>query len=109
VAITLVVSALGPQAFVMHQNLARVLDPSLVAPGGQAGIDLGYGMTLGDDAIPDLVAALQVVPPVDGSTLLRQLQLRRDELELDSAGANPLSWNVAREQAREALAHLPAP
>ena len=35
-----------------------------------AGIDLDYGMTLGDDAIPDLVAALRVVPPVEGSTLL---------------------------------------
>ena len=66
-------------------------------------------MTLGDDAIPDLVAALRVVPPVDGSTLLRQLQLRREELELEAAGANPLSWNLARERAREALALLPAP
>jgi hypothetical protein len=109
VAMTLAVSALGPQAFVIHQNLARVLDPSLVAPGGQAGIDLDYGMTLGDDAIPDLVAALQVVPPADGSTLLRQLQMRRDDLEGEAAGVNPLSWNLARERALEALAHLPAP
>lgn len=107
VAVTLAVSALGPQAFVMRQNLARVLDPSLVASGGEAGIDLSYGMTLGDDAIPDLVAALNVVPAVEGSTLLYQLRLRRDELELEAASASPLSWNLARERAREALTHLP--
>jgi hypothetical protein len=107
VAITLAVTAIGPQAFVMHQNLARVLDPGLVPPGGHAGIDLQYGLTLGDDAIPDLVAALAIVPEPDGSRLLRQLQLRREELKRDAASAGPLSWNLARERAREALTRLP--
>ena len=108
VSITLAVTAIGPQAFVMHQNLARVLDPSLVPPGGHAGIDLEYGMTLGDDAIPDLVAALAIVPAPEGSTLLDQLQVRREELERETASEGPLSWNLARERAREALARLPA-
>jgi hypothetical protein len=107
VAITLAVTALGPQAFVMHQNLARVLDPGLVPPGGHSGIDLQYGMTLGDDAIPDLVAALAIVPAPEGSTLLYQLHLRREELEREATGESPLSWNLARERAREALARLP--
>jgi hypothetical protein len=107
VSITLAVTAIGPQAFVMHQNLARVLDPTLVPPGGRPGIDLHYGMTLGDDAIPDLVAALAIVPTPEGSTLLRQLQLRREELDRDTASKGPLSWNLARERAREALARLP--
>ena len=106
-AVTLVVSAIGPQAFVMDQNLARALDPGLVAPGGHAGLDLGYGATLGDDAIPDLVAALQVVPEADRSVLLPLLRLRRDELELEASTAGPLSWNLARSRAREALALLP--
>ena len=109
VAVTLAVSAIGPQAFVMHENLARVLDPALVAPGGEAGVDLAYGMTLGDDAIPDLVATLGVVPSSAGSTLLRQLRLRREELEESSATASPLSWNIARQRALEALRRLPAP
>jgi hypothetical protein len=108
-AVTLAVSALGPQAFVMHQNLARVVDPSLVAPGGHPGIDLSYGVSLGDDAIPDLIAALAVLPALDGSILLSQLQLRRDELEREAAAPGPLSWNLARERAREALSHLPSP
>jgi hypothetical protein len=64
-------------------------------------------MTLGDDAVPDLVAALALVPAPEGSTLLDQLHLRREELERDTASQGPLSWNLARERAREALARLP--
>jgi Domain of unknown function (DUF4173) len=108
VAVTLLVSALGPQAFVMRENLARVVDPSLVASGGSAGFDLPYGLTLGDDAVPDLVAALAVVPPGEREALLVQLELRRDELAADPATASSLSWNLAREQARAALSGLPA-
>ena len=109
IAATLVVSAIGPQAFVMRENLARVVDPTRVAPGGEPGIDLAYGLTLGDDAIPDLVAAMAVVPVPDGSVLLQQLELRRDELAREAAAAGPLSWNLAREQARAALARLATP
>lgn len=109
VVISLAVTAIGPQAFVMHQNLARVLDPSLVPPGGHSGIDLQYGMSLGDDAIPDLVVALTIVPAPEGSSLLYQLRLRRDDLEREAVGASPLSWNLARERARAALSRLPGP
>ncbi len=107
VGITLAVTAIGPQAFVMHQNLARVLDPALVPPGGRAGLDLEYGMTLGDDAIPDLVAALAIVPAPERAMLLDQLQVRREELRRDSASKGPMSWNLARERAREALSRIP--
>lgn len=107
--VTLLVSALGPQAFVMDQNLARVLDPSLVAPGGHAGLDLDYGMTLGDDAIPGLITALGIIPAQERSALLSQLRLRRDALVLETATEGPLSWNLARARARDALALLPAP
>jgi hypothetical protein len=53
------------------------------------------------------VAALQVVPEADRSVLLTLLRLRRDELELEASTAGPLSWNLARSRAREALALLP--
>ena len=53
-------------------------------------------------------------PELDGlfgehprETLLGILRLRRDELAADVASAGPLSWNLARTRAREALAHLP--
>lgn len=106
-AVTLAISAIGPQAFVIHQNLARALDPGLVAAGGHAGLDVGYGMTLGDDAIPDMVIALDVVASEDRRTLLSLLRSRRDELAAEAATAGPLSWNLARTRAREALAQLP--
>jgi Domain of unknown function (DUF4173) len=109
VAVTLAVSVLGPQAYVMHANLARVLDPSLVAPGGYAGLDIYYGLTLGDDAIPDLVAAMAVLDERVSADLRIILTQRAAELEQESQGMGPLSWNLAREQAREALAQLPGP
>ncbi len=105
-AVTLVVSAMGPQAFVMHENVARALDPTLIAAGGHAGLDVGYGATLGDDAIPDLVAALAVIPESERQMLEFMLRLRRDELEAEARTAGPLSWNLARTRAREALALL---
>jgi hypothetical protein len=107
VAVTIVVSALGPQAFVMHENVARVLDPGLVPPDGKTGLDLDYGLTLGDDAIPDLVSALAVLPPEDRATLLALLGQRREELEAEAKAAGPLSWNLARNRAQDALANLP--
>lgn len=108
--VTLAVSAIGPQAFVIHQNLARVVDPGLIAEGGHTGLDISYGVTLGEDAIPDLVRALDVVGYTDRQALLDLLRLRRAELEAEAeaAGAGPQSWNLARIQAREALARLPA-
>jgi len=109
VGVTLAVSAIGPQAFVMHQNVARVLDPSLVAPGGSAGLDIDYGLTLGDDAIPELVAALSALPDAQRGFLLTNLQVRRDELAAEIRDANPLAWNLARVRARDALSSLPAP
>lgn len=107
-AVTLAVSAIGPQAFVMHENVARALDARLVAPGGHAGLDLTYGVTLGEDAIPDLVLALAVIPGDERAALLDRLRELRVALEAEAPVAGPLSWNLARSRAREELAHLPA-
>ena len=38
--------------------------------------------------------------------LVFMLRLRRDELEAEARTAGPLSWNLARTRAREALALL---
>ena len=107
VAVTLAVSALGPQAFVMRENLARVLDPGLVPPGGHSGFDAGYALTLGDDAIPALVAALDRLPADQRPTVIRELAFRRAALERDTGSRGWLAWNLSREQAREALGRLP--
>ena len=109
VGMTLAVSAIGPQAFVIHENVARVLDPSLVAPGGSPGLDVDYGLTLGDDAIPDLVAALPALRDDERGFVVPALQVRRDALAAEMRDEGPLSWNLARTRARDALAALPAP
>ena len=107
VAITLGVSAIGPHAFVTHENLARVLDPTLVAPGGHAGFDASYVLTLGDDAVPDLVAALAYLPARERDLVLRDLEWRRSQLATDPTSLGWASWNLARERARQALGELP--
>jgi hypothetical protein len=107
VAITLGVSGLGPQAFVTSQNVARVLDPSLVPPDGYPGLDLEYLLTLDDDAIPALVASLGALGPSVRGRVLVALVARRDELAAEAARAGPASWNLARERARELLSTLP--
>lgn len=106
-AVTLAVSAIGPQAFVIHENVARVIDPTLVAPGGRAGLDVDYGLSLGDDAIPDLVMVLPLLPDWERGVLLQGLRHRRDGLAAEVARESPLSWNLVRTRAREALASLP--
>jgi len=107
VAITLGVSGLGPQAFVTGQNVARVLDPSLVPPDGYPGLDLEYLLTLDDDAIPALVASLDALGPSGREKVLVALVARRDELAAEAVRAGPVSWNFARERARALLSTLP--
>lgn len=107
IAVTLAASVVGPQAFVTRENLARVLNPGLVAPGGYAGFDTDYILQLGDDAIPDLVAALAYLPPADRASVMPRLRLRQQQLRLDPTTQSPFAWNLARERARAALAELP--
>jgi two-component system sensor histidine kinase BaeS len=107
VAVTLAISAIGPQAFITHENLARVAEPGRVAAGGYTGFDADYVLSLGDDAIPDLVAALAYLPSTDRTAVLARLRTRQQELGFDAATKSPLAWNLARERARAALAELP--
>ena len=109
VAITLVVSAIGPQAFVMEQNIARILDPSLVPEGGYSGFDVSYAISLGDDAVTQLVASLGALPESVRDHVLAALRERRRSLDAESASTAWQAWNLSREQARAALRSLPEP
>jgi hypothetical protein len=106
IAVTLAVSVIGPQAFVTQQNVARALDPSLVPPGGHSGLDIEYAATLGDDAIPALVAALPRLDAASQAALIAALDRRRAELQADPRDAAWQAWNQARERARAALETL---
>jgi hypothetical protein len=102
----LVANAVGPQGFVAVRNLERALDPSLVPPGGRVGLDEAYLSTLGDDAVPAMVAALPDLPGPDQLAVRTHLLERRRELASDPSLAGWPAWNLAREQARAALQAL---
>jgi hypothetical protein len=106
VAVTLLVAAIGPQAYVTRQNLARALDPGLVPAGGHSGFDAEYAATLGADAVPLLVEALPRLDPGSRATLLTTLEARRVELASDQASRAWPAWNLSRERARAALETL---
>ncbi len=97
----------APAGFVAARNVARIIDPSLVPPDGQATLDAAYLGVLPDDAIPVLVAALPALPEVERRDVERMLERRRAELRSDPAYSSPAAWNLGREQAREALDTLP--
>ncbi len=105
VAILLVVNVVGAQRHVAEANVARLLDPSLVPVDGRRGLDLDYATTLGDDAVPALIAALPTLPEADRAWLTIHLEYRWQELNRPPATAWP-AWNLARERARAALATL---
>ncbi len=105
VAILLAVNVVGAQRHVAEANVARLLDPSLVPPDGRRGLDLDYATTLGDDAVPALIAALPALPEANRSWLMLHLEYRWQELNWSEATAWS-AWNLARERARAALATL---
>ena len=107
IAILLAVNAVGPSRLIAEQNVARVVDPSLVPADGMTGLDVTYATRLGDDAIPALVTVLAALDPADRSELLRRLGDRREVL-LDGEATGWPSWNLGREAAKAALATLPA-
>jgi hypothetical protein len=108
IAVIFAVTAIGPQAFITRQNVARALDPSLVPPEGKDGLDVGYVSGLGAGAIPVLVEALPRLDAGTRSTLLAALEVRRTQLDGERPTQQWSAWNLERAQARDALRTLPA-
>ena len=93
---------IAPAAFVAERNLQRIIDPSLVPPDGEAALDADYLGVLPDDAVPVLVAALPRLPTSEAYRIRNVLE-RRERTLTEAAYQTPLSWNLGRERAREAL------
>jgi hypothetical protein len=106
VAILVAINVVGPARLIAEQNVARLLDPSLVPADGRTGLDVQYARLLGDDAVPALVTALPALAGADRADLQQLLDNRRRALA-DSATAGWPSWNLGRELARQALTSLP--
>ncbi len=100
-------NVLAPSAFVAARNVERVIDPTLVAPGGHAGLDATYLGVLPDDAVPILVEALPRLPAREQQAVQAILHERKAELATDPAFASPAAWNLGRERAKASLATLP--
>ena len=99
----LALTLIGPVRFITEQNVARALDPSLVPPNGSSGLDVSYAVSLGDDAIPELVRVLPALDEPSAQLLGDSLSFRLDELESDPGLNAWQAWNAGREAARDAL------
>ncbi|HEY3335759.1 MAG TPA: DUF4173 domain-containing protein [Candidatus Limnocylindrales bacterium] len=98
------VNVVGPQAFVTDRNLERALNPSIVPAGGRTGLDADYLSTLGDEAVPAVVAAYPSLPTDARRALEAFLVARRTALAAESGLHGWPAWNLTRERARAALA-----
>jgi hypothetical protein len=96
-------SVLGPARFITEQNVARVLDPTLVPEHGLSGIDTSYALSLGDDRIPDLVRVLPALEGEEGRYVRDELGFRLSQLRSDPGLSSWQAWNLGRDRARTAL------
>ena len=106
VVVLVAINVVGPARLIAEQNVARLLNPSLVPADGRTGLDVSYARLLGDDAVPALVAALPGLDITSRSDLIRLLDQRKLALTDGSTTGWP-SWNLGRELARQALTELP--
>ena len=90
---------IGPVRLVTEQNIQRALEPELVAPGGETGLDIYYLVSLGDDALPLLAEHFCDLPITDAAAV-HALEARTQQLADDEDGKAWQAWNLSREQAR---------
>jgi hypothetical protein len=103
IGVLLAINVVGPSRLIAEQNVARVLDPSLVPPDGRSGLDVSYVAALGDDAVPALVRVLPALSGADQAELRSQLVERRFALDEPGTDEGWPSWSLGREVAKEAL------
>ena len=103
VAVALCVNVMGPSGHIARANLARVIDPSGLPDDAQRSLDVWALWSLGDGAVPDIVARYDAVPESDRRRLFDALHdhTRRRDL---SRAPDWRAWNLDRERARAALA-----
>jgi hypothetical protein len=93
---------IGPVRYVAEQNVARAVNPELVAPGGEEGFDMWYLASLGDDAIVVLAESLPRLPAAADRVSVAEV-LKGRAFFLDAADRSWQAWNLSRERARTLL------
>jgi hypothetical protein len=109
VTMVVALAAVGPVGFIADRNLERALDPTLVPAAGRTGLDAAYVASLGDDAVPALVATFRRLPAEDARLVRQALARRWAVLRDDPFENDPAAWNLGRERARAALLALFGP
>jgi hypothetical protein len=87
---------IGPVRFIAEQNVARAIDPSLVPPGGESGLDVYYLSWLGTDADIVMAESLAQLPLQEQDEVEEVLEFTAFDL-----GQNPYldawqGWNLSR-------------
>jgi Domain of unknown function (DUF4173) len=100
--VALAVNLIGPSGYIARANLDRVIDPSGLPDDAQRELDVWTLWSLGDGAVPDVVARLDGLPTKERARVVdlfrTSLTWRNVDGEVDWRGAN-----VDRERARLAL------
>jgi hypothetical protein len=92
-------NVIGPVRLITEQNVQRALEPELVAPGGETGLDIYYLASLGDDALP-VLAEHRCDLPLSVATS-RALDMRISLLADDEGSGAWQAWNLSRERAKD--------
>jgi hypothetical protein len=92
---------IGPVRFIAEQNIERAVNPRLVAPGGETGLDVLYLSVLGDDALTVLAENLCALPAPQSQQALETVKMWQGWIRRDPAGKAWQAWNLSRERARD--------
>jgi hypothetical protein len=92
---------IGPVRFIAEQNIERAVNPKLIAPGGETGLDVYYLAILGDDALTVLAENLCALPAPQSRQALETVKMWQGWIRRDEAGKAWQAWNLSRERARD--------
>jgi hypothetical protein len=93
-------NVIGPVQFIAEQNVARAIDPSLVPPDGETGLDVSYLSGLGTDADVVLAESLPYLPEPERTEVELVLGDTAATLENHPYADAWQGWNYSRETAR---------
>lgn len=97
---------IGPVRFIAERNVERAVNPSLVPPDGETGLDVYYLASLGTDADIVLAEALAQLPPRDRAAAEAALRDNAAWRSADRGVGAWQDWNYSRERARALLGGL---